>query len=38
MDDVDIPSYVDDNIPYVSADNIDEVICFKDNLFKVNVD
>ena len=38
MDDVDIPSYVDDNMPYVSADNIDGVICFKDNLFKVSGD
>ena len=49
MGDIDIENYADDNIPYVTADDIDEVIaclenasntlfkCFSGNLFKDNV-
>ena len=50
IEDNDIPSYADDNTPYVIADNIDaviksleeasEVLCkwFNDNLMKINTD
>ena len=50
MDDIDIANYADNNIPYVTADDIDAVVAslentlnillkwFSDNLFKSNAD